>query len=96
LHAFDEVLGEADSIAINLGTGTGTTVRELHAAFNSVAERPVSAVEAPRRPGDVTGAYSRSERAKRLLNWQPRYSIAEGIADSLRCAAVRNQVLTGD
>jgi UDP-glucose 4-epimerase len=96
LHAFDEVLGAADSIAINLGTGTGTTVRELHAAFNSVVERPIPAVEAQRRPGDVAGAYSRSDRARRLLNWQPRYSIAEGIADSLRWAAVRDEVLTGD
>jgi UDP-glucose 4-epimerase len=96
LRAFDDVLGEASSIAINLGTGTGTTVRELHAAFNSVAERPVAAVEAPRRPGDVTGAYSRSDRAKQVLNWQPRFSIDEGIADSLRWAAVRDEVLTGD
>ena len=93
LAAFDGVLGQATSIAINLGTGTGTTVRELVAAFNSVVERPVDVVEAARRPGDVAGAFTRSDRAKRLLNWQPRYSIADGITDSLRWAAVRNSVL---
>jgi UDP-glucose 4-epimerase len=96
LRAFDDVLGDASSVAINLGTGTGTTVRELHAAFNSVVERPVGAVEAPRRPGDVTGAFSRSDRARQVLTWQPRHTIDEGIADSLRWAAVRNEVLTGD
>ncbi len=94
LTAFDDVLGQARSVAINLGTGTGTTVRELLAAFNSVVEQPVEAVDAPRRPGDVTGAYTRSDRAKRLLDWQPRYSIADGIADSLRWAAVRDSVLS--
>ncbi len=93
LTAFDEVLGQATSIAINLGTGMGTTVRELVAAFNSVVERPVDIVQAPRRPGDVAGAFTRSDRAKRLLNWQPRYSIADGIADSLRWAAVRDSFL---
>jgi len=91
--SFDSVVGQATSIAVNLGTGTGTTVRELVAAFNSVVEPPVEVVEAPRRPGDVTGAFTRSDRAKRLLNWQPRYSIADGIADSLRWADVRESVL---
>lgn len=93
LTAFDAILGDATSIAINLGTGTGTTVRELVAAFNSVVDEPVAAVDAPRRPGDVIGAFTRSDRAKQLLDWEPRHSLAEGIADSLRWSAVRDSVL---
>jgi UDP-glucose 4-epimerase len=93
LAGFDQVLGPATSIAINLGSGTGTTVRELVAAFNDVVEQPVETVEAPRRPGDVIGAFTRSDRARRLLNWQPRHSIADGIADSLRWSAVRHSIL---
>lgn len=93
LTRFDDVLGRETSVAVNLGTGTGTTVREFVAAFNSVAPRPVSVVDAPRRPGDSPGAYTRSDRAKRLLGWQAAHSIAEGIADSLRWAAVRDQIL---
>jgi UDP-glucose 4-epimerase len=93
LAAFDEVLGPATSIAVNLGTGTGTTVRELVAAFNDVVEHPVQTVEAPRRPGDVIGAFTRNDRARRLLGWQPRYSIADGIADSLRWSAARDSIL---
>src|SRR5260370_34188191 len=38
---------------INLGTGAGTTVRELLAAFNPLVERPVEARAAGRRPGDA-------------------------------------------
>jgi UDP-glucose 4-epimerase len=93
LAAFDEILGPATSLAINLGTGTGTTVRELVAAFNGVVDRPVETVDAPRRPGDVIGAFTRSDRARRLLNWQPRYSIADGITDSLRWSGMRDSVL---
>ena len=94
LGSFDAALAGATSVAINLGTGTGTTVRELVAAFNSVVETPVTVVEAPRRPGDPAGAFTRSERARRLLGWQPAHSLADGIRDSLQWAAVRDSVLS--
>jgi len=93
LYAFDRAIGDATSLAVNLGTGSGTTVRELVSAFSSVIGEPVPVVEKPRRPGDVAGAFSRSDRAKRLLGWEPRFTLAEGIADSLRWAAVRDAVL---
>jgi UDP-glucose 4-epimerase len=78
---------------INLGSGTGTTVRELLAAFNQVTGHPVEAREAPRRPGDVAGAYSRIGRAGRLLDWRPQYDIAEGIRASLQWVALREEIL---
>ncbi|MFD4762702.1 UDP-glucose 4-epimerase GalE [Streptomyces sp. NPDC058439] len=99
LGAFDAVLPvagsgpAATSTVINLGSGTGTTVRELLDAFNSVVKTPVPAVDAEARPGDVAGAYTRSDRAKRLLGWQPRYSLAEGIRHSLEWADVREDML---
>jgi UDP-glucose 4-epimerase len=93
LKSFDAVLDAAPSIAINLGTGAGTTVRELVAAFNSVVTLPVKVVEAPRRPGDPAGAFTRTDRARRLLGWSATHTLAEGIADSLRWAEIRDSVL---
>lgn len=58
-----------------------------------MVEAPVPAVDAEARPGDVAGAYTRSDRAKRLLGWQPRHSLAEGIRHSLEWADVREDVL---
>ncbi len=81
---------------INLGSGTGTTVRELLAAFNQVTGHPVEAREAPRRPGDVAGAYSRIGRAERLLDWRPQYHIAEGIRAALHWAALRDEIVPDD
>ena len=49
--------------AINLGTGEGTTVRELVTAFEEVTGRPLPVEVAPRRPGDSVGAYTRSDRS---------------------------------
>lgn len=93
LRSFDAVLDGATALAINLGTGSGTTVRELVAAFNSVVSPPVAVVEAPPRPGDAAGAFTRTDRARRLLGWTASHSLTDGIADSLRWAEVRDAVL---
>jgi len=93
LGVFDALPGPA--LAINLGTGRGTTVRELLAAFNQIVGRPVQARAAPRRPGDVAGAYTRIDRARRLLDWTPQYGIHDGIRHSLQWAAIRDEILTG-
>ncbi|MBV9205807.1 MAG: UDP-glucose 4-epimerase GalE [Actinobacteria bacterium] len=93
LTRFDALPGPVT--VINLGTGTGTTVRELLAAFNRVAGRPVEARQAGRRPGDVAGACTRIGRAERLLGWRPQYDITEGIRHSLQWAGLRDEVLSG-
>ena len=92
LTRFDTLPGPVT--VINLGSGTGTTVRELLAAFNRVAGHPVEAREGPRRPGDVAGAFTRVGRAERLLGWRARYDVTEGIRHSLQWAAIRDEILT--
>jgi UDP-glucose 4-epimerase len=91
LTRFDALPGPVT--AINLGSGTGTTVRELLAAFNQVVDHPVEARGAPRRPGDVAGAYTRVDRAERLLAWRIQYDVTEGIRHSLQWAALRDEIL---
>ncbi|MGN9786654.1 UDP-glucose 4-epimerase GalE [Nonomuraea sp. ZG12] len=93
LERFDSLVPETS--VINLGTGSGTTVRELADAFNRVVDRPISVVETGPRPGDVVGAYTRSDRAERLLGWRARYSVEEGIGHSLEWARLRDSRLKG-
>ena len=93
LTRFDALPGPAT--AINLGTGTGTTVRELLAAFNQVTGHPIEVREAGRRAGDAAGACTRIDRAERLLGWRPQYDLAEGIRHSLQWAALRDGILPG-
>jgi UDP-glucose 4-epimerase len=93
-------LGQFDALpgptaVINLGTGAGTTVRELLDAFNRLAERPAQARDAGRRPGDTVGAYTRIDRAERLLGWRPQYDVTAGIRHSLQWAAIRDEILSG-
>ena len=95
LRRFDELQASPGAYSvINLGTGRGTTVRELVDAFNQVASVPIQARDAGRRPGDVAGAYTRTDLATKLLDWQPQYEIAEGIRHSLQWVAVRDKLLS--
>ena len=98
LRRFDQVVpsSAANSVGyrvINLGSGTGTTVRELVAAFEAVVGKPLPHNDAPARPGDVVGAYARNELARELLGWEPKYDVEEGIRHSLEWAAIRPQRL---
>jgi len=94
LDRFDVLSGSAT--AINLGTGRGTTVRELLDTFNHVAATPIESRDAARRPGDIPGVYTRIDRATRLLGWRPQYDITQGIRHSLQWAAIRDEVLSSN
>lgn len=97
LRRFDEVVPADGSgyAVLNLGTGAGTTVREMVTAFEQVTGAPLRQRVAGPRPGDVVGAYTRSDKAQRVLRWKPEHSIAEGIRDSMRWAGIRDTRLPG-
>lgn len=95
VERFDSVLAaaKAPSVVINLGTGHGVTVRELVDVVGQVLGQPVPVVEAPRRPGDVVGAYANVDRARALLEWTAQSSLTDGVASAFAWAAKRRQVL---
>jgi hypothetical protein len=79
---------------INLGTGDGTTVRELAEAFRDVVPGDLEVVESPRRPGDVIGAHTGTAKAHRLLGWAPKFTVADGIRDALAWSGRRKDLFT--
>ena len=96
LRRFDAILpaeGTHRHYAINLGTGHGTTVRELARAFQAVVGQPIEVRTQPRRPGDSAGSFTRSRRSYELLGWQPTLSLEDGVRHSLQWKAVRDRVL---
>ena len=60
---------------INLGSENGITVREMIQAFEKMSGITLNIVEAPRRDGDVIAVYADNNKAKKLLDWQPRRDI---------------------
>jgi UDP-glucose 4-epimerase len=90
VQRFDRILPPHEKrrhTAINLGTGNGTTVRELLTAFERVLGRDLPTRNGPRRPGDVAGQYARIDRATAQLNWTPTYSLHQAIQDAIRWSA---------
>ncbi|MEO5345290.1 MAG: UDP-glucose 4-epimerase GalE [Magnetococcus sp. YQC-9] len=75
--AVDYLSGNTGWQAINLGTGQGYSVLEMIRAFEVASGRPVAYRIAPRRPGDSASCYANPDKAKTLLNWSARRSLAE-------------------
>ncbi len=95
VERFDDALGDTSYLVLNLGSGTGSTVRELQAAVERVVGRPVPTREAPPRPGDAVGAYANADRAAELLGWRTELSLDDAIRSALEWAQRRPQLLGG-
>ncbi len=80
-NIFDD-LGQNYCI-INLGTGKGVTVKDFVAAFEAVIGHPINKTESYPRPGDVAGAFASYDKAKKLLCWQPEFSVEDCIRDAI-------------
>jgi UDP-glucose 4-epimerase len=75
-------LGAANSALYNLGTGGGSSVREVIAACGKVTGRNIATVEKPRRPGDPPRLIASSEKIKKELGWRPQFQSLEAIIES--------------
>ena len=79
VSALARLRGGGASIALNLGTGQGHSVREVIAAAEAVSGRKVPARDAPRRPGDPPVLVADPSLASKTLGWQARHSELETI-----------------
>lgn len=64
---------------INLGTAEGTTVKELVDMTEEVTGKKLNYEFAPRRVGDAGAFVASNEKAKKLLGWEPKYTVKEMI-----------------
>lgn len=55
----------------NLGSGSGSTVLEIIAAFEKANDLKIPYVIAKRRKGDIQEAYADYTKAKNILHWNP-------------------------
>lgn len=82
LRALDAKLDGDAPLAVNLGTGTGRSVREVVAAARRVTARELATVERPRRPGDPPELVAAVQRARTVLGWRASHSSLEEILSS--------------
>ena len=82
LRALDVKLDGGSVVAVNLGTGTGRSVREVVEAARRVTGRAVPTVERSRRPGDPPELVAAVGRAATVLGWRAAHSGLDEILDS--------------
>ena len=75
LAAADRRLGYE---VINLGRGEPVLVADFIATFENLTGRKVPIVDAPRPQADVERTHANTEKARRLLGYEPRVSVREG------------------
>ncbi|WNM24788.1 UDP-glucose 4-epimerase GalE [Demequina capsici] len=66
----------------NLGSGDGSSVREIMEAIVKATGTDLPIEEGPRRPGDPAQIVARGELAARDLGWQMRYTVDEMVASA--------------
>jgi UDP-glucose 4-epimerase len=84
VRALDHAATTTGCVPINLGTGQGTSVLQLLAAFERATGRPVARQVAPRRPGDIGACWADVTRAHALLGWTATRSVEQMCEDGWR------------
>ena len=81
-HAHILALDAPTSAFYNLGTGGGSSVREVIESCRKITGQPIPVLEKPRRPGDPPRLIASSEKIKRELGWHPQFQTLDAIVES--------------
>lgn len=82
LKALEFMRSQEGAHAFNLGNGQGFTVLQVIEAARRVTGRRIEFEPAARRAGDPAVLVASSDRARKLLDWEPRYREIEPIIES--------------
>jgi UDP-glucose 4-epimerase len=78
------LLDSPKCFAVNLGTGTGSSVLEVVRAFEKASGSPIPYDIKPRRHGDLDAYYAATVYASELLGWKATRTLEEMCADHWR------------
>lgn len=70
------------SEVFNLGNGQGFSVREVIESARKVTGKDIMVEEVDRRPGDPPVLVGSSDKAREILNWQPKYNDLSNIIET--------------
>ncbi|HET9809603.1 MAG TPA: GDP-mannose 4,6-dehydratase, partial [Candidatus Limnocylindria bacterium] len=84
-------IGALDARAFNVGTSIETDVVELARLLGEIAGTRGQATHAPERPGEQRRSAVDVRKAKRVLGWEPKTSLREGLTETYQYFAVRRE-----
>tara|TARA_Y100001970_G_C14131211_1_gene801809 strand:- start:142 stop:1110 length:969 start_codon:yes stop_codon:yes gene_type:complete len=74
IDALSYLLEKKENLVTNLGTGIGHSVLDIVNMTKKVSGKNVKFEISKRRPGDPSIVIAGSDKAKKLINWSPKYS----------------------
>ena len=77
--ALNKLMSDNQSFTVNLGTGKGTSVKEIVDAVEKVIGKKLNYDYASRRAGDPAMLTAKALKAKEILGWEPKYTDVEDI-----------------
>ncbi|MGG6899146.1 NAD-dependent epimerase/dehydratase family protein, partial [Rhizobium sp. BR 315] len=77
--AVEYLLSGGNNLAVNLGTGRGTSIKEIIRAIERICGRPVPVAMRMRRAGDPPALYAASDLAAEKLGFRALHSDIETI-----------------
>lgn len=80
--ALEYLTRHQESNVFNLGNGVGFTVKEIIEATREVTGEPIPAVIEKRRAGDPSQLIASSEKAQKILGWQPQFTDIHSIIET--------------
>lgn len=84
VRALNYLLQGGETAAFNLGTGKGTSVRDLIAAIERATGRPMGVEVTARRLGDAPLLVADSSRARTMLGWRPTRTLDDIVETAWR------------
>ena len=84
LKAIDKLASKPGLAVYNLGTGNGTSVLEVVAAFEKASGRKVPYTVMPRRPGDIAECWADPAKAQKELGWKAERDLSVMCEDAWR------------
>jgi UDP-glucose 4-epimerase len=81
--------GPVNDRAFNVGTGRASTVLDVANTLLAAAQTNVRIEFAPARAGELLHSCLSVDKARDVLGWSPRLSLADGLADTYRWASER-------
>jgi len=80
VKALQRLLDGNPSFIVNLGTGEGSSVKEVITAVEEVTGKKVPQKIVPRRPGDPPALVADPARAQQLLQWKTKRSLKDSVS----------------
>ena len=81
-----EYLEKGESVALNLGTGKGSSVKEVIAMVEKVSGEKVPSRLSPRRQGDPPELVADPRKVAKVLNWKATRSLEDIVSTAWKWA----------